>query len=702
MVPFLKCRPNNEIAGKARPFYLYPIFLLISWGIFACGLQSTPAGKAILLENNCLIAESLMAADSLDQSEQILKQNLAINRHHAKTLFLLGEIYRQRNSIFSRRLSAEQLKQAVIQEPTNDSYHYSLGLTYLKQGFVGNALSEFKKAARLNPQNSEALRNIARIYESIGLRYDDKELYLNALEYSAKAAAIDKDPGDYYDQAKMLVKMGQFDQASLKADTALTLNPDSNLTKNLCLLLGLCDTRLGEFVAANDDFNRAKALMNENELHDFEDIEFVVPPQEYTRLSSLSGYQRKKEIARIWESLDPDLTTVYNERRLEHYARQVYADISFSLPDKNIIGKETRRGEILIRFGFPETKKYIYGNPLSHPPTGSAWEWDYIIGGKEYTLRFEDTFHNGNFDFPFPGGPGENGLSSNSAYLADYLARTAAQKYDFAVEVPILNFAYDIRQFKGNHGNTDLEIYYNIPYRELTFRRQDDRALGDFEVRAALHALDLTLLDSATIERTAKIPATLTQNPRLAVSDDFRLSAQIDSAYVSLAVSNPINGHVGRAKSLIGIRNFYSDKVEISDMVLARQATRPDSLAATSRQTIKLATNLENRYFVSEPVILYFEFYNLKKAADDRTHYQIIQTISHLKKPKIIGQIVGYKVAEQVVTVYEGSNINTFENRLLTLDFSKFRGGRYRITIEVEDTLAGQAASTSEEIVLYE
>jgi Flp pilus assembly protein TadD len=78
----------------------------------------------------------------------------------------MGELYRLRNSIISRRQSAEYLRQAVTSEPENDVYHYSLGLTYQKQGFTGNALSEFKKAARLNPKNSEALRKIAAIYES--------------------------------------------------------------------------------------------------------------------------------------------------------------------------------------------------------------------------------------------------------------------------------------------------------------------------------------------------------------------------------------------------------------------------------------------------------------------------------------------------------------------------------------------------------
>jgi GWxTD domain-containing protein len=681
-------------------FYLVIAAIVTFWGNNNGETKPSPEHRSTTLEQNCVVAESLMAIDSLDQAEKAIKQNLKIDSRHAKTRFLLGELYRQRDSIISRRQSADNLRLAVNADPNNDAYHYSLGLTYQNQGFMGNALNEFKKAARLNPQNSQALRNIAAIYESIGLRYDDKELYMSSMEYSAKAAAIDKNPVDYYDQSKMLVKMDLFDQALFKVDTALTLSPDSNLTKNLYLLRGLCNNRLGAFGDAYKDFEQAKALMNGNELANFEDIHLVVTPQEYQRLVSLTTYQRKTETARIWNSLDPDLTTAYNERRIEHYARQVYADISFSLPDKNIIGKDTKRGETLIRYGFPETKTYIYGEPLRHPPTGSSWVWGYFINGQEYSLRFEDIFHNGNFDYPFAGDGGN--LSSNTAYLAQFLARTAAQKYEFVSAEPLLNFVYDVKQFKGNSGNTDLEIFYNIPYPELSFIPQDDKAYADFEIKAALHDKELVLLDSATIERRAKIPAALIGSPRLAISDNFPMEAHAESVYLSLAIKNPVSNHVGRSKISIGTRSFYSDQVEISDIVLAREATYLDSSKSINRNTIKLSTNLDNRYFVSEPVVMYFEYYNLNKGDDQRTHYRIVQTVAKLKKPKLIGTIIGYKVAEQVVTVYEESNVRTYENRLLTFDFSKFGAGRYRLIVQVEDTISGKSASSSQDIILYE
>lgn len=695
-----KINPRLTVSTLTALYCLLLISLITRLAVNESIAKTPPAGNSIILGINCSIAESLMAIDSLDSAEKIIKQNLKIDRKHAKSHFLLGELYRQRDSIISRRQSADNLRQAILAEPENSAYHYSLGLTYQNQGFMGNALNEFKKAARLDPKNGDALRKVAAIYESIGLRYDDKELYMNALEYSAKAAAIEQNPLDYYDQAKMLVKMDLFDQALSKADTALTLSPDSALSQDLYLIRGLCNSRMGAFEAANADFEQAKSLMNNNELANFEDIHLVIKPQDYQRLVSMTTYQRKTETSKIWNSLDPDLTTAFNERRIEHYARQVYANLSFSIPNKKIEGKNTRRGETLIRYGFPEAKIYVYGEPMRQPPIGSSWIWKYFINGQEYSLRFEDTYHNGNFDYPFTNEAGK--LSNNTAYLADFLARTVAQKYEFAATEPILNFSYDVKQFKGNHGNTELEIYYNIPYSELSFEPKDEVAYADFEIRAALHSNELVLLDSVTINRRAKIPASLIRNQRLAISDNFPLEAHADSVYLSLAAKNPVNNHIGRAKQPIGLRGFYTEQVEISDIVLAREVTYLDSLKSVNRNTIKLSTNLNNRYFISEPLIIYFEYYNLNKGADSRTNYRIIQTVAKLKKPKIIGTITGYKASEQVVTVFEESNIRTYENRLMTFDFSKFGGGRYRITIQIEDLISGQTSSASQDIILYE
>lgn len=654
------------------------------------------------IEENCTLAESLMNIGELDEAKNLLEKNLKVQRHHPHTHFLLGEIYRQKKTIFDRRLSAENLKQAVIREPLNYRYHYSLGLTYLSQGFTGNALAEFKKVVRLAPEHADALRQISAIYREMGLRYDDREILSQSLDYAAKAASIEKNPNDYLEQAKLLVSLDLFDIALGKIDTALFFRPDGATIKKLLLVRGLCYLRLRMFAAAASDFDSAISLMNENERHDFEDVRLIVPPQEYSRLLSLSRFQRQKEIAKFWLAQDPDLTTGYNERRLEHFARQVYADIVFSLPQKGVSGRNTRRGETLIRLGFPDSKQYVYGDALSKPPEPSSWIWEYIINGKPISLKFVDSFHDGDFDFPFAESRDpSNRLRDDPAYIAENLARTIGQRYEFVAGDP-LPFKFGVYQFKGNRGATELLVFYNISHTALSFTDIDTLAHAKIEIRAALHKPDLDRLDSLDEFRSYAVLPTLIANPNLAICDDIILAGRSDSAILSLAIEDRSSRRIGMIRSQVPLRNFLSDKVTISDLVLARQLEKSTFSTPANRRLLRLFTNLDNRYFISEPVVLYFEFYNLELGINDRTEYLIRQTISRLKRPRLIGVITGYQVAEEVTTVFEGSGYETFERRLMTLDFSRFKPGRYRITIEVIDEQKGDTALASSEIILYE
>ncbi len=654
------------------------------------------------IETNCALAESLMSIGDYEQARKYLERNLKIRRHHPHTHFLLGEIYRRKNTIFDRRLSAENLKQAVIRDPDNYRYRYSLGLTYLEQGFIGNALAEFKKVVRLNPDHADAHRHIAQLYRQLGLRYDDRDMLASALDHAAEAAAAEKDPLDYLEQAALLVMLELFDAAIGKIDTAIGLEPDSSLAKKLLLARGLCRLRMGLIDEAAADFDAAMSLMNEHERAEFEDVRLLMPPQEYARLLSMSRYRRQKAIASFWKELDPDLTTAFNERRLEHFARQIYAEMAFSIPEKNINGKNTRRGETYIRFGPPESKVFIFGDALARPPEPSSWIWEYVINGKPVTLRFVDIYHDGDFTFPFTDlADPTSRRRDDPEFIADRLARTIGQRYQFSAGKP-LAFKYGIYQFKGNRGATELEIFFNIPHSELSFSFADDMADAEIDIRAALHTPALVELDSFAAKRTYSVPPTLIENPRLSVCDNFKLAARADSAVVSLAFANRLAGSRGMARTQIALRNFYTDRVEISDLILARQLQRIDAETPINRNSLHLFTNLENRYFVSEPVVVYFEFYNLELDAAGRTDYQVRQTIARLKRPKLIGVITGYQVAEEVTTVFEGGGPETFEHRLLTLDFSRFKPGRYRITIEIIDNVMADSATAAAELILYE
>src|SRR5690606_17930201 len=82
----------------------------------------------------------------------------------------------------------------------------------------------------------------------------------------------------------------------------------------------------------------------------FEGLVFLLPEEDLARLR----YAPVACASRLWTRKDPRYLTPYNERKPEHYARLVYADLLYGSEDLDLRGWETQRGQILVRYGVPE------------------------------------------------------------------------------------------------------------------------------------------------------------------------------------------------------------------------------------------------------------------------------------------------------------------------------------------------------------
>ena len=188
------------------------------------------------------------------------------------------------------------------------------------------------------------------------------------------------------------------------------------------------------------------------------------------------------------------------------------------------------------------------------------------------------------------------------------------------------------------------------------------------------------------------------------MSDRLGLSAYPDTLILAVSLRDMRSGHMGIGKTGFRLRDFYSDKVELSDIVLARRIDQPPRKLNFKRDDLRILSNLNNRYFAGEPVWMYFEFYNLKLGPDGKTSYTINQIVSEKKSGNIftaIKKTVAGGDYLEIITSYDGSSIHTFENRILTLDLSELEAGEYNITIEIIDKITGDKTSASEAIELY-
>lgn len=650
-------------------------------------------------------AELFFETGEIDSSLHYLDLSFDIDRDYPPAHHLKGRIYLYKDGIYNRKLSASALRQAVKLESDNAEYHYSLGLTLERQGYFYNALHEFGRSVEYDSTDPRPLNRIAEINERIGLRYDDRGRFERALEAASAAASLSNDPVHYYLQATALYQMRDYESSIEILSKALDVDGDSSVKADCLLLLGTNLVLTGRYDSAYVVFEKARQGMSQERRDVMDDVRYLMPPLDYASYKEESFYKQEKMLTQFWGQLDPDPTTGINERKLEHYARFVHAQLTFSLPDRSVEGWRTKRGEMYIRYGRPSSMNYVLGSSgdSADPP---KWIWDYDNFGEPVTLVFEDTFLNGDFDFPFPS---KNWTAADfdkdPARIAAMMQDAIPQTFAYSAGSGPLEYYYMPRQFKASRGRTALEIFVAVPYDHLEFRRQGATALATLEWRQILRFGSWRVADSAEVLRRYEIRASQIDNPNLSMADRLSLEAYPDSLAFSISIRDTLSDHIGIDSRPIRLRDFYTGRVEISDIVLARRIDTPPGELRFERDELRILSNLDNRYFTAEPVWLYFEIYNLEKGANDRTSYTIKQRVTQKRSGGLLASIrsaLSGKDLQEIETSYTGGSIYTEENRILMVQLADLEPGPYTISIEVIDDVSGASTSGSEDILLYD
>lgn len=125
------------------------------------------------------------------------------------------------------KLAENHIKKAIDCRPDNPGYHYLLGFTYSIQRQWDKAIAEFELAVDKEPNNSEYLRGLGWAIHCAG----DKAKGLAYLH-----RAIDLAPTNVNiltDLAVAYLSVLQFDKARKYAKTALRIDANSSLARNI-------------------------------------------------------------------------------------------------------------------------------------------------------------------------------------------------------------------------------------------------------------------------------------------------------------------------------------------------------------------------------------------------------------------------------------------------------------------------------------
>jgi tetratricopeptide (TPR) repeat protein len=127
--------------------------------------------------------------------------------------------------------ATDELKKALLLEPSNVNVHNSLGVCY---GLLGNyepAIDEFKAVISLDPDEHMA-------YYNLGLVYRLTEQRDQALEFFLKANEINSDVFEVaFQTGKLYLELGNSEKSKPFLEHATVLNPESSA---VCRYLGDC------------------------------------------------------------------------------------------------------------------------------------------------------------------------------------------------------------------------------------------------------------------------------------------------------------------------------------------------------------------------------------------------------------------------------------------------------------------------------
>ena len=122
-------------------------------------------------------------------------------------------------------------------------------------------------------------------------------------------------------------------------------------------------------------------------------LQYIMNPYQLRQFFTLPNDDARRQwIARFWLSNDPTPTTPENEMRTEHYLRADIARAEFARPPWPGWDK---RGEVMIRYGFPDYRGKMESEVTSrkvHPP-GELWFYQ----RHQMLVRFSDVSLNGNY-----------------------------------------------------------------------------------------------------------------------------------------------------------------------------------------------------------------------------------------------------------------------------------------------------------------
>lgn len=676
---------NEDMSLRRMPFRICSGLLAVGALVLAGGCSMHPERKQVVEEGDFISKIPPEEREALNEQIAELKDQTALDFRNAELHRRLAVLYRLRGTPPSRLLSSQEIDRAIALDPGNALYRVEQGLTYAARRFVGDAEQSFLEATRLDPRCSEAWYQLGRLEQFEYLKtmcFPDR--LVKAIDYFEKAYRYNRKHEETLLSLAFLHSLRQMHGTGLGfATRAVRFYPKNARAHLLC---GYLYTRLKEFDKAEQAFATGFLLLSEEERRPYEDIGPLLSGEERELYGSSLPERRRDWERRFWIENDPTPSTDVNERRLEHFARVVYADRALSLERLDLAGPETDRGAALIRFGLPDRKLYDLGSG-----TSGAWvAWRYDTPQGPMMLYFCDEFLNGNFQFP---------VFDYYGQISRRMLDAAPQRYEYPIRYDPFPMSIRTACFRGGEERTRLELSVAVPDSLAAAKsRSWDLVLSLFDRELTRFSMD----------RLTARPDSLLRVRRLG-SSYLVYDAAIEMLPRDLGVTCAVELSLeqDRKKAVrrlpLTIRDLHGRSLKISSVKLAVAA--PDGSCTDVLDPLPA-------YPRRSRICLAYEVYNLKAGEDGSSRYRLTYAIRTPDpgadgSPASLQKTLSYMWS--TIRGEKGRNRpyieSSFEQRAaaasvadnLQIDLGSLEQGSYELILYVEDLVAG--ATTAESVI---
>ena len=346
------------------------------------------------------------------------------------------------------------------------------------------------------------------------------------------------------------------------------------------------------------------------------------------------------------------------------------------------------------RLGFGDYHPVTSGEDMSTIP----WEtWIYTDVGGGIEITFTDEFGSGTYEYaPMPPNRGDIDLGQ-TAKLRNHspreiykrAARVAPNYYAPEEETAPLDFHYSLADFRGEDGNSLLEVYYGVPILPAHYMGDEDVTRQVLTHHASLISSSLDTVYRQTDGLTYEAAGNQAGEGIL-VPGVLKLTLPPGAYRLEVKSQDRLRGRMGAYRQHVVVEPYGKSRLQISDLELAWQVAAENVDNRFRKGDLNVVPMPSRTFKRGQSVFVYYEIYNLAKDEFGRTNYTVSYTITSKDTPGRMGNIsrlfrwrTGKR--EELAVTYEQQGESGDEVEYVELALGEQTPGRYSLKVSITD-----------------